>query len=208
MTGSEFVRSRPLDMPVPQVLDEAKAMGLTIRSGLVHSVRSVMRRNAGAPKGGARVKGSLVAGGITDRVLAFLRRWMAQHKGPPTRNVIAKAVGTSARQVSQALGFLRAHGVVDFTPRDISTLKLVRGDRRAPVPADEILDELVIPPHLRKQHSASNGHAAPPSFAGLLPGHTESGEDYKDALKRDLARLVDDLEAKIAAARSLMALLG
>ena len=51
---SEFIRQQPAGMSVAEVVEKAKAEGLTIEAGLVYGVRSQAKAKGKAKKGGAK----------------------------------------------------------------------------------------------------------------------------------------------------------
>jgi hypothetical protein len=50
MSGSEFIRTQPVDMPAAEVIAKAKAAGIGVKSGLVYEVRALERRKTAARK--------------------------------------------------------------------------------------------------------------------------------------------------------------
>lgn len=150
MTGAEFVRSRPIEMTVDQVLAEAASLGVVLSRAGVYTQRNQMRKKAEAAStarteararrktGKAGAKKRRAPGETMDELMEFLRSYMASHGKGPTGPVIAKKIGVHPVTANSMVRKLRDTGHLTYENHDFATMRFLDAASTASDPASVV----------------------------------------------------------------------
>jgi hypothetical protein len=188
MTKAAFVRSRPDDAPIEQVIADGRALGLDIKPADVHTARRVAKRWKERGERGPRPRDSSIQSDVL--------RHLKEAGGWPQGGIasLVESVGESAPKIRDALVRLKTRRLVFFEPRDFTTLRLAR---------------------TLSAGAALNGAHPPRRVAAKKPPPSSEPSDYLPALERDLTRLLGaraltgaaDLASHVEAVKLVLGLL-
>jgi hypothetical protein len=192
MSGSEFVRSRPLSLSTEEVIEEGIKLGIPMTKAIVYTTRSVMRRKKKLEneQGKKRREERSVAGSPSskfargasgDITFKFLREYVSKHgSAPKTAAVIAEGSGLKRDTVLKQLARLRKQKRVDYDRGDVSTLRILD---ESPIAAPS------VPGIPGPQPSHANGVAAMAGVMGLLGASPHSAPVSPVQLKADMIKM-------------------
>jgi hypothetical protein len=134
-TRSDFIRTQPIDRPVLEVVNAAKAAGFAVKAGLVYEVRRMMRAHAGEPpKRGARKQ----AAAVKPRTTSPAKTTSASRVKATNKTAFVRALADTASTEeiltrAKAAGFAATKELV-FKVRSEMNAKR-RNEKGAPLPA-------------------------------------------------------------------------
>lgn len=220
MTKAEFIRSRPLDEPVRDVIADGKRLKLDISAGQVHVTRAEYKRKlAGLSRRGTSEPAPAPKGAIrqVDRVHQWITRYMDEHDEPPSSfEAAAKALGMKQSLFVKYVGLLRRSGAVEHESRQPNGLRLIRRYEEGAHQEKVVYNGKgrIGARGTRKERAAADESA---ESVPLLesPSEVPKVPPYFDTLRRDLTRIIGArviageaaIEVKVAAVKEVLDLL-
>jgi hypothetical protein len=194
MTKAEFIRSRPMAMPVSDLIAEAAEFGLTIAPGNVWTARSEMRKKGIKPSR----KGPRKPGPRSDRdeeVFAFCSKFIAKHgRGPSSAEMRAGGFPFSGSSFHGVFKRLKRAGRVAFDSGNYSSMRILGASANG----------AAHPKPAKGKKSKGNGAA----LALYHPSTSGVSLESLQRLRSELVATIDNDKRKLEALDGLLTLFG